>query len=189
VVQGTFLGKQRREVVSDVFRELSIPYNPNLSQRLSAHAKYHLELGEEHIALEKEIASLTRNRDSESRNRLKMLPSTPFPMAEFLPVRDTVRFYLVNETLGPHDKVRQFLHRTKWLEHLQRHIEGLRKSERENKLMSVERPCPRPRRPKSFYCVLELEFHLQDIHGLDMPKQFENTKRDQECRVKRSNKL
>jgi hypothetical protein len=71
--QGTFLGKERREVVSDVFRELSIPYNPNLSRQLPAHAKYHLERGEEHIALEKEIASLTGNRDSESRNRLKML--------------------------------------------------------------------------------------------------------------------
>ena len=71
--QGTFLGKERREVVSDVFRELSIPYNPNLSQRLPAHAGYHLERGEEHIALEREIASLMGNRDSESRNRLKML--------------------------------------------------------------------------------------------------------------------
>jgi hypothetical protein len=71
--QGTFLRKKRREVVSDVFRELSIPYNPNLSQRLPTHAKYHLERGEEHMALEKEIASLTGNRDSESRNRLKML--------------------------------------------------------------------------------------------------------------------
>jgi len=39
-------------------------------------------------------------------------------------------FCLVNETLEPHDKIRQCLHRTKWLEHLQRHIEGLRKSER-----------------------------------------------------------
>jgi hypothetical protein len=41
--QGTFLGKERREVVSDVFRELSIPYNPNLSQRLPAREKYYLE--------------------------------------------------------------------------------------------------------------------------------------------------
>jgi hypothetical protein len=97
-------------------------------------------------------------------------------------------FYLVNETLEPHDRIRQFLHRTKWLEHLQRHIEGLRKSERENKLMSVECPCPRPQCPKSFDCVLELEFHLQDIHGPDMPKQSKH-ERDQECRVKRSNKL
>ena len=60
---------------------------------------------------------------------------------------------------------------------LQRHIEGLRKSERENKLMSVECPYPRPRCPKSFDCVLELEFHLQDIHGLDMPKQSKTRKR------------
>jgi hypothetical protein len=59
---------------------------------------------------------------------------SPFSMAEFLPVRDIVRFCLVNETLEPHDRIRQFLHQTKWLEHLQRHIEGLRKSERENNL-------------------------------------------------------
>jgi hypothetical protein len=73
MVKVLFLGKERREVVSDVLCKLSIPCNPNLSPRLPAHAKYHLERGEEHIALEKEIASLTGNRDSESRNGLKML--------------------------------------------------------------------------------------------------------------------
>jgi hypothetical protein len=71
--QGTFLGKERREVVSDVFRELSIPYNPNLSQRLPAREKYYLEQSEDYLAVEKEIASLTGNRDSESKNRLETL--------------------------------------------------------------------------------------------------------------------
>jgi hypothetical protein len=69
--QGTFLGKERREVVSDVFRELSIPYNPNLSQRLPASERYNLELSQEYIALEKEIASLVGSRDSEARKQLE----------------------------------------------------------------------------------------------------------------------
>lgn len=71
--QGTFLGRERREVVSDVFHELSIPYNPNLSQRLPAREEYYLEHSQEYIALEKEMASLMGNRDSESRDQLATL--------------------------------------------------------------------------------------------------------------------
>lgn len=340
--QGTFLGKERREVVSDVFRELSIPYNPNLSQRLPAHKKYYLERGEEYVAVEKEIASLTGHQDSESKNQLKTFQRTkrnlfnnalrmwqtqqsynPNDQQEYhqalfdrvrfmMPERDRLArdlfqvarlrdplglsvlrdlmalyrqgsevefrpglerdkcccpkkeesdqynsdvscgkynwkhiydcyrkecssmygfadlcflcnewvfgkqewsdhcrkhvddlstfptyfdpllhsgviaspgyclFCLVNTGLEPHDRMHQFLHRAKWLEHIQRHIEGLRKSKRQNESMPIKCPNPEPQCPKNFDCVLELEFHLQDIHGVDMPKESKVRKRSRE---------
>ena len=58
-------------MVSDVFHELSIPCNPNLSQRLPARERYNLELSQEYIVLEKEIANLVGNRGSEARKQLE----------------------------------------------------------------------------------------------------------------------
>jgi hypothetical protein len=89
-------------------------------------------------------------------------------------------FCLTNTALEPHDRVHQFLHRGKWLEHIQRHIEKLKESERQNGSIPVKCPQPEPRCPKNFDCVLELEFHLQDIHGVDMPKQSKACKRSRE---------
>jgi hypothetical protein len=325
--------------VSDVFRELSIPYNPNLSQRLPARKKYYLEHSQEYIALEKEIASLMGNRDSESRDQLATLRRkkrntlnnalklwqnrqsyNPNDQPEYhralfarvrfiMPERDRLArdlfqvtklrdllglsvlrdmmalyrqtsevefrpslewdkcccpkkeendqyescseydwkhvydcyrkecsnihgfadfcflcnewvfgkeewrdhcrnhvndlstfptyfdpllhdgilaspgycpFCLENPALEPEDRIHQFLHRAKWLEHTQRHIAKLRKSERETKSTLVVCPRRSPRCPKNFHCVLELEFHLQDIHGVDMPKELKARKRSKE---------
>ena len=332
--QGTFLGKERREIMSDVFREMSIPYNPNLSQRLPAREKYDLEQSQEYVALEKEIASFMQNRDSEATNQLEALrrkkrnmlenalklwqtrqpykPNDPpeyhrslFARVRFMMpernrlardlfqvaklrdplglsvLRDMMALYrqtsevefrpglerdkcccpkkeendgscseydwkhifdcyrkecsdmnafadlcflcnqwvlgkeewrehcrhhindlstfptcfdpllhdgilaspgycpwcLENPALEPEDRMHQFPHRAKWLEHIQRHIAALEKSEREYKSVLVVCPRRKPGCPKFFDCVLELEFHLQDIHGLDMPKQSKTRKR------------
>ena len=71
--QATFPGTERRGVVSYVFRDLSIPYNPNLSQRLPARERHYLERSEEYFAIEEKIAILMGNRDRESMDRLETL--------------------------------------------------------------------------------------------------------------------
>lgn len=62
----------------------------------------------------------------------------------------------------------QFLHRAKWLAHVHGHIDRLKVAEK----MGMQATCPHPgpRCPKNFDSILELEFHLQDIHGVDRPK-------------------
>jgi hypothetical protein len=41
--QATFLGGERNEEASTAFLEQSVPYTPNLAQRLSAEERYKLE--------------------------------------------------------------------------------------------------------------------------------------------------
>jgi hypothetical protein len=53
--RNTFLGNERREDVSDAFLELSIPYTPNLAQRLPAEEKYKLQRSQEYLSLEKRL--------------------------------------------------------------------------------------------------------------------------------------
>lgn len=47
--QNTFLGNERREDVSDAFLELSVPYTPNLAQRLPAEERYKLQRSQEYL--------------------------------------------------------------------------------------------------------------------------------------------
>ncbi len=71
--QAVFLGRGRRDVASDAFRELSIPYNPNLSQRLPARERHNLEESETYLYLEEELARLTGKKDAESMELLEGL--------------------------------------------------------------------------------------------------------------------
>jgi hypothetical protein len=57
--EAVFLGKKGREVVSEAFLELTIPYNPCLSQRLPAEKMYKLERSPEYLELEAEIKILS----------------------------------------------------------------------------------------------------------------------------------
>jgi hypothetical protein len=67
--QGTFLGNERRDIVSEAFLELTIPHNPNLSLRFPAEEKYTLESGEEYRDLEEEIAMLGGKKDTASKSQ------------------------------------------------------------------------------------------------------------------------
>ncbi|KKY22682.1 putative carbonic anhydrase 2 [Phaeomoniella chlamydospora] len=339
--QGTFLGKERREIISDVFRELSIPYNPNLSQRLPARERYILEHSEEDVSLETETASLVGNGDSQSKerplgiqqNRCSILrkalkkwwarqtynPDDPpeyhrglFDRVRFMmperdrlarnlfqiaTLRDPVGLSVLRDMMAllrqvsevefrpglepekcrcpkkkahrddsicensrrydwkhiydcykqdsssvygfadlcflcstwvygeqewidhcrdhvgdlstfptywapilhggvlaapgycpfclttkpePHKKMHQFLFRKPWSDHIQRHIDDLKRSEAQKKLISIKCPLPTSQCPRDFDCVLELEFHLQDVHIGDMPKPSRKRKRSRE---------
>jgi hypothetical protein len=101
----------------------------------------------------------------------------PLPHGGILASPGYCPFCLENPRLEPEDRMHQFLHRAKWLEHIQRHIAALRKFERENGSALVVCPRRNPRCPSYFVCVLDLEFHLQDIHGIDKPKQSTTRKR------------
>jgi hypothetical protein len=63
--QNTFLGNERREDVSDAFLELSVPYTPNLAQRLPAEEKYKLQTSQEYLELEEEIEAVRDEMDAD----------------------------------------------------------------------------------------------------------------------------
>jgi hypothetical protein len=79
-------------------------------------------------------------------------------------------FCLRNEALPEHKRMYQFTERRGWLSHMHQHLEALRlvESNASTLSQSIQCPHPEPECPKHFSSVLKLEFHLQDIHGLDM---------------------
>jgi hypothetical protein len=68
--QASFLGNSQREIVSEVFLELSIPYKPDLAVRLPAEQQYNLERSDEYRDLQEQIAALSIMEDAESKHSL-----------------------------------------------------------------------------------------------------------------------
>jgi hypothetical protein len=66
--------------------------------------------------------------------------------------------------------MQQFPDRSRWLEHIQSHIQNLEKDE------SVQCPHPQPSCGK-FDSALRLQFHLQDTHGIPYNKESTKSKR------------
>jgi hypothetical protein len=71
--QNTFLGNERREDVSDAFLELSIPYTPNLAQRLPAEEKFKLQRSQEYLELEEAIEALQNKKNTNSKGSVQEL--------------------------------------------------------------------------------------------------------------------
>jgi hypothetical protein len=71
--QNTFLGNERREDVSDAFLELSIPYTPNLAQRLPAEQRYKLQRSQEYLELEEAIKALQNKKNMDSKGSVQEL--------------------------------------------------------------------------------------------------------------------
>jgi hypothetical protein len=71
----------------------------------------------------------------------------------------------------------QYLNRAKWSGHIEKHIRKLEEQERLNGNKTVK--CPRPGSlcPESFSTILQLQFHLQDFHGIDMIREPRAQKR------------
>ncbi len=65
----------------------------------------------------------------------------------------------------------QFLNRGPWVKHIHRHLEDLVTPAQQGRLVLT---CPHPdyRCPRSFDSVLQLRFHLEDIHGIPSVKDF-----------------
>jgi hypothetical protein len=74
--QALWTKSKRREDVSDAFREIRLPYNPNLSQRLPARKEYELQTSAIHVNLKKEIARLQEMQDPKSMEQLKKQQNT-----------------------------------------------------------------------------------------------------------------
>jgi hypothetical protein len=73
--QATFLGQERRDIVSEAFLELTIPYNPCLSARLPAEQRYKFEQSKEYRDIISEIqsASDAKERVKQERKRNTLL--------------------------------------------------------------------------------------------------------------------
>jgi hypothetical protein len=59
--------------VSEAFLKLSIPYTPNLAQKLPAEEKYKLQRSQEYLEKEEEIEVLQGNKNADSNDRIKKL--------------------------------------------------------------------------------------------------------------------
>lgn len=64
--QDTYLGGKGRTIVADLFRGLTVPRNPNLSQCLPAEKQFDLENTPDYVALSGDIAILEGKTDPES---------------------------------------------------------------------------------------------------------------------------
>lgn len=64
--QDTYLGGKGRTIAADLFRGLTVPRNPNLSQCLPAEKQFELENTPEYAALSEEITTLEGKTDAES---------------------------------------------------------------------------------------------------------------------------
>ncbi|EXJ88025.1 hypothetical protein A1O1_04952 [Capronia coronata CBS 617.96] len=73
--QGTYLGGKGRTIVADLFRGLTLPRNPNLSQCLPAEKQWELENTPQYLALSEEITNLEGKTDTKSVNRRRRLYS------------------------------------------------------------------------------------------------------------------
>ncbi|KAH7409779.1 hypothetical protein DE146DRAFT_732671 [Phaeosphaeria sp. MPI-PUGE-AT-0046c] len=69
--QATFLGDERRDVVNDAFRELTLPRNPNLWHRLPAAKQYEIENRQGWLKLEEKMAALKLEPDMNTKQQRK----------------------------------------------------------------------------------------------------------------------
>ena len=67
--QDAYLGGQLRTIVADLFRGMTVPYNPNLLQSLPAEKKYEIETSPEFVALERQLQDLKTEPPSKERER------------------------------------------------------------------------------------------------------------------------
>lgn len=67
--QATFLGDERRNIVNDAFRELTLPRNPNLWQSLPAAKQYEIENRQDWLDLEEKIATLKLEPDMDTKQQ------------------------------------------------------------------------------------------------------------------------
>ena len=74
--QDTYLGGKGRTIVSDLFRGLTVPRNPNLSQCLPAEKQFELENTPEYVVLNDEITTLEGKTDTGSVQRQQRLYKT-----------------------------------------------------------------------------------------------------------------
>lgn len=64
--QATFLGDERRDVVNDAFRELTLPRNPNLWHSLPAAKQYEIENRQDWLDLEEKMAAVKLEPDMDT---------------------------------------------------------------------------------------------------------------------------
>ncbi|KAH7113182.1 hypothetical protein B0J11DRAFT_619325 [Dendryphion nanum] len=69
--QATFLGDERRDVVNDAFRELTLPRNPNLWHSLPAAKQYEIENRQDWLKLEEKMAALKLEPDMDTKQQRK----------------------------------------------------------------------------------------------------------------------
>jgi hypothetical protein len=67
--QATFLGDERRDVVNDAFRELTLPRNPNLWHSLPAAKQYEIENRQDWLELEEKMAALKLEPNMETKQQ------------------------------------------------------------------------------------------------------------------------
>jgi hypothetical protein len=67
--QATFLGDERRDVVNDAFRELTLPRNPNLWHSLPAAKQYEIENRQDWLELEEKMAALKFEPDMDTKQQ------------------------------------------------------------------------------------------------------------------------
>jgi hypothetical protein len=67
--QATFLGDERRDVVNDAFRELTLPRNPNLWHSLPAAKQYEIENSQTWRDLEEKMANLKIDSDMDTKQQ------------------------------------------------------------------------------------------------------------------------
>jgi hypothetical protein len=64
--QATFLGREKKDVINDVFRKLTLSRNPNLWHCLPAKKQYDIENSKKFLKLEKKMAALKLRKDVNS---------------------------------------------------------------------------------------------------------------------------
>ncbi|PQE10450.1 RTC4-like domain-containing isoform 2 protein [Rutstroemia sp. NJR-2017a BBW] len=67
--QATFLGDERRDVVNDTFRELTLPRNPNLWHSLPAAKQYEIENRQDWLGLEEKMATFKLEPDMDTKQQ------------------------------------------------------------------------------------------------------------------------
>lgn len=83
-------------------------------------------------------------------------------------------FCVTDERLPASKRLYQFLNRSKWLEHIHKHVHDL------DDRKPLKCPHPQPYCAKLFESVKQLQFHLQDAHGVDFTKEPTRLKRSRE---------
>ena len=71
--QGSYFGLEVRSIVNDLFRGLTVARNPQLWQSLPAEKQEEFENSPEFVAIEKELADMQGQRDSDSASRRRKL--------------------------------------------------------------------------------------------------------------------
>jgi hypothetical protein len=96
--QNTFLGNEGREDPSAAFLEQSVPYTPNLAQRLPAEERYKLESSEKYVKIEEDIASAWDDKTIKSKDLIKKLQRKRNALID-----DALKYWQKNQPYKPED--------------------------------------------------------------------------------------